>query len=74
MIRLNQEVSLAGRLEKITISELRSKPGEVFQSVILGKTYLVTQRGKTIAVIGKPPGVELSICVGRKGEINYKLP
>lgn len=73
MKQINEEISLAGKFEQITIMDVRKQPGEVFESVSLGKTFLVTRNGKAVAVISKPPGETLGITVGSKGEINYRL-
>ncbi len=42
---------MKGQSEEITISELRSKPGEVFCQVAMGKHFKVTKLGKVIAEI-----------------------
>lgn len=73
MKKINDEVSLDGKFEQITVMDLRKQPGEVLSSVSLGKTFLVTRNGKAIAVISKPPGETLGITVGSKGEITYDL-
>lgn len=65
------EVSLAGKLDTITVMELRRQPGEVLACVSLGKTFVVTKSGKPIAIISKPPGEQLTIEVDRKGRISY---
>lgn len=73
MKTLSDEISLVGRLETVTLSELRKSPGEVFACVALGKTFLVTIRGKPIAVISKPPGTQLSINVASDGKETFVL-
>ncbi len=40
-------------MEEITISELRSKPGEVFAQVAMGKVFTISKCGKPIAEIKK---------------------
>lgn len=47
-------VSLSGQSETITISDLRSKPGEVFAQVALGKEFTITKSGKPVAEIKSP--------------------
>lgn len=54
MKTIAQAVSLQGQSEEITISELRSKPGEVFFQVSLGKEFTVTKSGKVVARITPP--------------------
>jgi antitoxin (DNA-binding transcriptional repressor) of toxin-antitoxin stability system len=71
MKKINQEVSMAGKLETITVMDFRRTPGEVFGSVALGKTFVITKSGKAVAVLSKPPGDTLCITVGTKGEISY---
>lgn len=73
MKTLKDEVTLAGKLETITITELRQQPGEVLTNVGLGKTYVVTKNGKPVAVVSKPPGEALSLVVDPKGEVSYSL-
>lgn len=53
MKTLTQTVSLKGQFEEITISELRSKPGEVFSQVCMGKDFAVSKCGEVIAEIKK---------------------
>jgi len=73
MKRLAQEVSLHGKFEQITITELRARPGEVLSSIELGKTYLVTRQGKAVAVMSKPPGERLMMTVDSQGKMDYAL-
>lgn len=73
MRTISDEVSLLGKLETVTLTELRKTPGEVFACVALGKTFVVTLRGKPIAVISKPPGVQLSISIDSKGKDKFIL-
>ena len=41
MKRLKEEVSLVGKLEEISMMELRSSPGDILNQVILGKTFII---------------------------------
>lgn len=54
MKTIAQTISLKGQSEEITISELRSKPGEVFAQVEMGKEFTITKSGKVVAEIKKP--------------------
>lgn len=54
MKTIAETISMDGQREEITISELRSKPGEVFAQVDLGKVFTVTKSGKVIAEIHRP--------------------
>ena len=71
MKMLKDEISLIGNVEQITIMDLRRQPGEVFASVALGKTFVVTKNAKPIAVISKPPGETLSMNIESDGKITY---
>lgn len=51
MKKLKDMKTLAGQMETISISELRHNPGEVFQQVEMGKRFIVTKNGNTIAQI-----------------------
>ena len=73
MKSITDEINLAGKIEKITMMELRKNPGEVIDLVSLGKTFILTRSGKEIAIISKPPGVQLSIKVNSMGKISYYL-
>jgi antitoxin (DNA-binding transcriptional repressor) of toxin-antitoxin stability system len=55
MKNIKDEVSLSGRVETITMMDLRKKPGEVLSSVALGKTFIITRAGKPIAELKKMP-------------------
>lgn len=54
MRTLTETKLLEGQTEEITISELRSKPGEVFQQVQMGKEFTVSKSGRVIAEIKAP--------------------
>ena len=71
MKKLQDEVSLTGKFERITLMDLRRQPGEVFASVALGKVFVVTKNGKPIAVISKPPGETLLTVIESNGEVTY---
>ena len=73
MKRLEQIASLSGQIETITAMDWRKMPGEILDQVILGKTYLVTRRGRVVAVIQRPPGETLTINVDSKGKLSYGL-
>jgi len=68
---LKDEISLSGKVEQITLMDLRKQPGEVFASVVLGKTFVVTKSGNPIAIISKPPGETLLMTIGPDGKITY---
>ncbi len=71
MKMLKDEISLKGKVEQITLMELRQHPGEVFSSVALGKTFVITKSGKPVAIISKPPGETLSMTIETDGKITY---
>jgi len=50
-MRLTDMKLLAGKSETISMSDLRSRPGDVFDQVQLGKTFTITKGGKVVAVI-----------------------
>lgn len=64
---------LVGEFEKITMMELRCCIGEIFLQVRLGKVYLLTHKGKPVAVLSKPPGETLRIIIEPDGTSNYSL-
>ncbi len=73
MKSLAEQVKLTDLLETITITEFRSRPGEVLVQVMLGKTYIVTGKGTPVAVISKPPGVQLSTEIDSQGKSTFIL-
>jgi prevent-host-death family protein len=64
---------LAGQSDEITLSDLRSRPGDVFSQVQMGKTFTITKNGKAIAILSKPePGaLELGAAVRQLGHSSY---
>lgn len=73
MNRLNDEISLEGKLEYITMMDLRSNPGEILTSVSYGKAFVITRNGKPIAVLSRVPGLNLTIDCDSNGEVSYHL-
>jgi len=71
MKKIAEEISLVGKCEWITMMELRQTPGEVFDSVALGKIFVVTQYGKPVGVISAPPGATLMTIIESDGSITY---
>ena len=61
MKRLRDLKAFKGEIEAITAMEFRKAPGEAFAQVQMGKTFIVTHRGKPIAVLSppEPTAVEL---------------
>jgi antitoxin (DNA-binding transcriptional repressor) of toxin-antitoxin stability system len=51
---LCDHLSLKGKKETISVSEFRTRPGEVLAQVILGKEYALTKNGKVVATITGP--------------------
>ena len=43
-----------GIVEQITISDFRSRPGDVICQVQMGKTFNITKQGKVVAVLQQP--------------------
>ena len=54
MKKLKESFDLYGEQEKITATEFRKSPGEVFLQVQLGMTFQVTKNGDVIAIISPP--------------------
>ncbi len=73
MKKLKDEISLSGKLESITMMELRSSPGEILTAVDCGKTFVITKCKKPIAVLSKLPGINLTMKVDSKGNTTYEL-
>ena len=71
MNKLKDEISLEGKLETISMMELRKNPGEIISSVELGKTFIIQRNGVKIATLRRLPG-GLSYDISTDGSINYK--
>ena len=63
--KLNKEI------ETISTTNFRNLPGEVFEQVKLGKTFLISKNGVVFAAIQRVPCETLSIIVDPKGNISY---
>jgi len=64
---------MAGLLETITAMDFRRQPGEILDSVALGKTFVITKQGKPVAVLSRPPGEQLTITIDKAGRHDYSL-
>lgn len=71
--KLRELTPLAGKLETITAMDFRRQPGEILDSVALGKTFVVTKQGKPCALLTSLPGQVLTIVVDRNGKKSYAL-
>ncbi|KKN25262.1 hypothetical protein LCGC14_0886640 [marine sediment metagenome] len=60
---------LAGHVEIITVMQLRNGPGDILAQVALGKKYIVTRYGESVAEIQRPEpsALELGAAVRRLG-------
>lgn len=45
---------LEGTTEEITVSDFRSRPGDVLAQVQLGRTFTITKNGKPVAALAQP--------------------
>ncbi len=63
---------LSGKLETISMMDLRKHPGEVLDAVNLGKTFVISKSGRPLAVLQKLPG-GLTIVVDGQGKISYEV-
>ena len=71
--KLRELSPFTGKLETITAMDFRKQPGEILDSVVLGKTFVITKQGKPCALLTQLPGQVLSIIVDRKGNQSYGL-
>ncbi len=51
----------AGRVESLTVSDFRSRPGDILLQVQMGKTFNITKNGKIIAILSKPEPTALEL-------------
>lgn len=73
MRKMRDEMDLNDRFEEITAMDFRKSPGEVLDSVRLGKTFLITKQGKPMGVISPLPGKQLTIVINGDGSKTYEL-
>ena len=73
MKRLHEIAPLKGQLETISAVDFRKNPGEVFDSVQFGKTFVITRQGKPCALLTQLPGQILNIEVDRDGKKSFGL-
>lgn len=62
---------MSKQFEYITMMDLRKQPGEVLDSVELGKAFVITKAGRPIAVLSKLPGETLTINIDSQGKVSY---
>lgn len=68
-MKLVDKISLEGKKETITLTQLRDSPGDFFQQVEMGHAFTITKNGKPIAKI-KPiemNALQLGAALRRKG-------
>ena len=70
---LKDEVSLEGRIEEISMTDLRRNPGDILTQVELGKVFILNRGGLSVAVLSKIPGVQLSAVVHRDASVKWGL-
>ena len=68
---MNKDV-LYGKLETITMMELRLRMGEVVQQVKMGKQFILSHGGKPFGVLQKLPA-DLTTVVESDGSLNYQI-
>ena len=64
---------LSKKLEYITAMDFRESPGDVLLQAQLGKIFIITRHGKSVAMLQRLPGTTLTINVDSKGNISYGL-
>lgn len=53
MKTLPETMLLANQVEEISMSELRKSPGDIIMQVQMGKTFVITLRGRPVATLIK---------------------
>lgn len=59
--RLTEMKLFVGKVEQITMGQLRAAPGDVIAQVEMGKTFTITKRGVVVAVIAAPEPTALEL-------------
>jgi antitoxin (DNA-binding transcriptional repressor) of toxin-antitoxin stability system len=73
MRHIQDELSLDGKIETITMMDLRKNPGEMIDSVMMGKVFIISKAGKPRAVISKLPGQQLAMAIDAQGKVSFQL-
>jgi antitoxin (DNA-binding transcriptional repressor) of toxin-antitoxin stability system len=75
MPKLTDQPLLADTSEEITVSDFRSRPGDVLMQVQMGRTFTITKNGKPVAVIAKPElnALQLGAALRRIGRTPLKV-
>lgn len=63
---LNLTLSLTGRVESITMMDLRKNPGEVMDQVELGKIFTITRAGKVVAELRRVDAPVMGMVMNNK--------
>jgi prevent-host-death family protein len=71
--KLRELRPMRGKIETITAMDFRRQPGEILDSVSLGKTFVITKQGKPCAVLQPLPGETLTIVAKRDGSMEYSV-
>ena len=66
-------LSLKGKMETISMMELRNNPGSIMTAVECGKVFVILRWDKPIAVLSKVPGETLTIVIDPDGKYSYSL-
>lgn len=70
---IGEMLNLEGKLEVISLTDFRTRPGEVMEQVALGKTYVIERYGKEVGVLSRVPGTQLAMHVARDGRVTHRL-
>ena len=54
--RLIDKKLFRGQVVKLTMTQLHQNPGDIISQVQMGKTFMITKSGKTVAVLTAPKG------------------
>ena len=60
-VKLKDMKFLSGTKETITMTELRSRPGDIITQVEMGVEFSITRGGKIVAVLSKPEPTALEL-------------
>jgi prevent-host-death family protein len=68
-MKLTDMKLLEGQTEEITMTDLRSRPGDVVDQVQMGKEFTITKAGKVVAVVHapEPTALELGAAIRKLG-------
>lgn len=72
MKTLSEQINLTNTLQEIALSDLRAKPGDVFEQVKVGACFIITKHGHVVGAIVPLNRTDLTKVVNPDGKVTWK--